>query len=145
MHRAYSTFTSYLSFFTRYRSENWILCLKLQNKIKIFYKYILADGHGMAVGWQLKLTMPILVHSKFLQKIDPKLFCIFNSKWSSEMAQILGPQIYELAIFLPSPFEIWICVRKIFKWVHSGPIGRPPIFQNGPQNGAWKSWVGNFF
>ena len=51
-------------------------------------------------------------------------------------------------IFWKSPFEFWFCVKKswkFFKLANSGPIGRPPIFQNGPQNVASNTWVGNFF
>ena len=62
----------------------------------------------------------------------------------------VGPQIHELANFFikQTPFQFWFCVIKswkIFKSVHSGPIGRPPIFQNSPQNGASNTWVGNFW
>ena len=41
-----SDLSSYLSYLTKYRSEISKLGLKLQNKIKIFYKKISADGHG---------------------------------------------------------------------------------------------------
>ena len=41
-----SDLSSYLSHLTRYRSEIWNLGSKLQNKIKIFYKKISADGRG---------------------------------------------------------------------------------------------------
>ena len=62
----------------------------------------------------------------------------------------MGPQIHELAIFFikRTPFEFGFCVgkcSKILKLDNSGPIGRPPIFQNGPQNVTLNTWVGNFF
>ena len=68
----------------------------------------------------------------------------------SKTARIVGPQIHELAHFFikQTPSEFWFCVKKswkFFKSANSGPIGRPPIFQNGPQNGASNTWVGNFF
>ena len=68
----------------------------------------------------------------------------------SKTARIVGPQIHELAHFFikQTPSEFWFCVIKswkIFKSANSGPIGRPPIFQNGPQNGASNTWVGIFF
>ena len=45
-----SDLSSYLNYFTRYRSENWNLGLKLQNKIKIFYEKFSAAGCGPK-GW----------------------------------------------------------------------------------------------
>ena len=42
-----SDLSRYLSYLTRYRSEIWNLGLKLQNKIKIFFFLISADGRGL--------------------------------------------------------------------------------------------------
>ena len=61
--------SSYLSHFTRYRSKNWNLSLKLNKKIKIFIK----------IFWLM--AMPILVRINFLDLIDPNLLCILNTKW----------------------------------------------------------------
>ena len=53
----------------------------------------------------------------------------------SKTAHNMGPQIHELAIFFikQTPFQFWFCSIydwKIFKLVHFGPIGRPPISPN---------------
>ena len=57
-----SDLSHYLSHLTRYRSEIWNLGSKLQNKIKIFYKKISADGRKWlcpfwpVLGFCIKMT-----------------------------------------------------------------------------------------
>ena len=40
---------------------------------------------------------------------------------------------------------VWENVEKFSNWSILGRSADPPIFQNGPQNGASNTWVGNFF
>ena len=41
----------------------------------------------MAMADGPKIARPILVRGNFLHKIDPKFFCILNSKWSKKFNQ----------------------------------------------------------
>ena len=68
-------------------------------------------------------------------------------------ARHIRPQLNEMAIFLIvfkkyTPFEFGFCTGKCYqklKSVQFGWIGRPPIFQNGPQNGAPNNYHSHFF
>ena len=66
-------FLSYLNYFTRYSYENLKLGLKLQNKIKISYKNILADGGGPTAETNYADFGPYQLYAKKL----PKTYFVF--------------------------------------------------------------------
>ena len=75
-----SDFSGYLSYFTRHRSENWNLGLKLENKIKKIFTKISADGRGPRAEFDYAYFGPYQI----LHMYDPHLFSILNLKWSKK-------------------------------------------------------------